>query len=887
GADVKSIYDNERGGLGYDGSARSCKCVMPVGEWRLDECTWSGAAGEVTDSSGNGLNGTALNGASTLPARVCMGGSFDGLDDAVRVPDSGLLDGTDAITLMMWIRPEQLYQANGTNARGLLSKRRSAGSDESYGLFFWNDHQMVDDDGDGDPDRARLYIDIDGNDDRFATNAYISKGVWSHVAVVYDGNRSAAGRVEVYINGQLDKTAAESSAALPDYASDFFIGDLHYPNQNKVFKGAIDEVKVFNRPLSAERILSIYTNESAALNYDGSSRVCADCPQPPLNRAGIFNAVDYTTVCSASLDWDDNLTTKRAGEAYRLSILAKEAESGLPMEANITQVDLYYFTGGDTQRCSGIPYRSVTICGGGCGVTDLSGCMALTVPLSLNDRAAACVQVHIAGKDINATASVDANESNSSDNYAVRPDRFLFLQPPAEANLTAEHDYFYAGGATTVSADGTAGVPDYNTSLAVGGIKRMRNGEANASLAGTFSAAGVVFADGSGDLNISFSDVADLTLTLKDLSWAAVDSDDTPLSDRRVYGEVNVTFIPHRFDVVFFSAPYIEDNDTAQHFTYLSKDLNMSAWARDLTAVVTAKGEKGGTLQNFSAPMDRLFADPVDVSPVLNLPAKHSAASSIGTPQPQTGADLNFSTGEAFLRYSDVPFNYDRAFDTPLNPFLLGGAEANISVSVTDATYPAVAGSVFSVFDGNATFYYGRLRAEDIATTYPSVENVAEIEVYDDGASPFVSGFVQNSLRWFRNEKQTSRSSGGIKEANATTGASLADTKDTSIVVGFDRYGSGTAVLEINNTTAVSKSRTIHLDIDPWLWYAPEGFGAAYDYGAASDCSMHPCFRYTYDVKGGGSGGVLSGDFNGSDFAAQPIDSNATFERKEGVKLFR
>jgi len=268
GADIKTIYDNEKSGLGYDGTARECKCAMPVGEWRMDECDWSGAAGEVLDSSGNGLDGTALNGASTGVAKLCMGGSFDGLDDAVQVADSDLLDGTQTLTLMGWIKPKQLYQTNGSNARGILSKRRSAGSDESYGIFFWNGNQMVDDDGDGDPDRAKLYIDIDGNNDRFSTNAYISKGVWTHVAVVYDGSRSSTSRVEVYINGQLDKTAAESSGTLPNYASDLYIGDLHYPNEYKVFKGLIDEVKVFDRALNADQIRLIVQNESAGKNYD-------------------------------------------------------------------------------------------------------------------------------------------------------------------------------------------------------------------------------------------------------------------------------------------------------------------------------------------------------------------------------------------------------------------------------------------------------------------------------------------------------------------------------------------------------------------------------------------------------------------------------------------
>ncbi len=883
------LYRGSRGG-GRRGGSYTVNIeytpLSPIAEYRMDECSWSGAAGEVLDSSGNGLNGTALNGASTIAAKLCMGGSFDGLDDAVRIADSDLLDGTQTLTLMGWMKPRQLYQTNGSNARGFLSKRRSAGADESYGIFFWNDHQMVDDDGDGDPDRARLFIDIDGYNDRFSTDTFVKKDIWTHVAVVFDGNRPRASRVEVYINGQLDKTAAERSNTLPNYRSDLFIGDLHAPSQYKVFNGLIDEVKVFNEALSAEMIQAIYDNESAGKNYDGTQRSCADCSRPPVYKNGTFNAVDYTAVCSAASNWDDNITTKVAGSAYSLSILSKEEATGLPMEANITRVDLYRYSSGDTAACSGAPYSSITLCSGGCGFTDAAGCMRLDVPSSANDRAAKCVEVHIEGKDLNDTASVSLKESNSSDDFAVRPDTILFLQPEADANLTAERSYLFASALKAVLSDGTTAAPDYNTSLTPIGVKYMRNGEQNSSLAGTLSSSPSAFADGSADLNVSFGDVAIVSIRFSDTDWASVDSDDTPPQSRRIYGERNVTFIPKRFDLQFLSAPTMEDNDTANRFTYISNDLNMSAWARSLTVVVTAVGEKSSTMKNFSNPSDRLFADPVDISPLLNLPAKHSAARYTAAPSAQSGVDIGFDSGEAFVNYADVPFNYDRSFDTPLDPFFISGSEANISVTVTDSRYPAVGGSIFSVFDGNATFYYGRLRADDVITTQPSVEKSVEIEVYDSSGSALVSGFRQNSLRWFRNKKHTGPSSGRIAEANVTLGLTLDSGSDTSVSTGYSTFGSGFVVMELNNTSGLRKSRTVHMGVESWLWYAPRGFGLPYSYAPSSDCASHPCFLYSFEVKGSAKG-VESGDFNGSDFDTGPIDANATIRRKEGVKLFR
>jgi len=207
-------------------------------------------------------------------------------------------------------------------------------------------------------------------------------------------------------------------------------------------------------------------------------------------------------------------------------------------------------------------------------------------------------------------------------------------------------------------------------------------------------------------------------------------------------------------------------------------------------------------------------------------------------------------------------------------------------VTVTDSRYPAVTGSLFSVFDGNATFYYGRLRADDVVTTQPSVKKGVEIEVYDSGSSALVSGFRQNSLRWYRNGRHTGPSSGGILESNVTLGLSLDSGSDTTVSTDYSTFGSGFIVMEINNTSGLRKSRTVHMGIDSWLWYAPRGFGLPYSYAAASDCASHPCFIYRYEVKGV-SAAVRSGDYNGSDFDTDPIDANATLGRKEGVKLFR
>ncbi len=119
-------------GNGDRGSAQfiALRPIVPqaVLHWTMDQASWSGAAGEVVDLSGNGLHGTAVNGANTAnvtPAiagspGTCRYGSFDGVNQYAQVADNALLDVTDELTVMMWLRPTA-YPTGG-NLKSFVSK---------------------------------------------------------------------------------------------------------------------------------------------------------------------------------------------------------------------------------------------------------------------------------------------------------------------------------------------------------------------------------------------------------------------------------------------------------------------------------------------------------------------------------------------------------------------------------------------------------------------------------------------------------------------------------------------------------------------------------------------------------------------------------------------
>ncbi|MCW8887237.1 MAG: hypothetical protein OQK12_18570, partial [Motiliproteus sp.] len=74
-SEVSSIYSNQSAGnKSWDGTVRSCSGAL-VGEWRMDETTWSGVSDEVVDNSGNGNHAIAVNGATTLGTDPVVAGN--------------------------------------------------------------------------------------------------------------------------------------------------------------------------------------------------------------------------------------------------------------------------------------------------------------------------------------------------------------------------------------------------------------------------------------------------------------------------------------------------------------------------------------------------------------------------------------------------------------------------------------------------------------------------------------------------------------------------------------------------------------------------------------------------------------------------------------------
>jgi hypothetical protein len=213
-------------------------CVLRL---QMDEPAWTGAPGEVVDACGGDDNGAAQNGATTVANSVRgRAGSFDE-PMCVLIPDSLRLRASAALTLSAWVYPTGL---DTVNELGIISKRVDFQVKAEYSMFLWTAN--------------KAWVDVDTEDDRFDGSLDFVNNKWQQLTVVYDGARPAMSRVQVYVDGALDRTAPETSAAVTPFGAPLSVGCLPLSGPAQSFVGQLDEVVVWQRALDAGEVMQWY-----------------------------------------------------------------------------------------------------------------------------------------------------------------------------------------------------------------------------------------------------------------------------------------------------------------------------------------------------------------------------------------------------------------------------------------------------------------------------------------------------------------------------------------------------------------------------------------------------------------------------------------------------
>jgi hypothetical protein len=251
-----------------------------VGYWKFDD----GRGSTVADSSGNGNNGTVVNNGTwttDVPSTIAIDDAgamvFDGTSQYVTIGTPAVLNFAGQITLAAWVK-----------------------------VSATDDLRNIIDHGDSDSPNRDTFLRVGSGSYRVGTwynptDTYASYaipggdiGAWVHLVGVNDGTTW-----RLYRNGVEVATQAGSAGAYTATAA-WRIG-AQGSSASRFFSGSIDDVRIYNRGLSANEVAALY-------NYgytSGSTVVYSLAANATMTStfkidSGILNAVSFSNAITGA-----------------------------------------------------------------------------------------------------------------------------------------------------------------------------------------------------------------------------------------------------------------------------------------------------------------------------------------------------------------------------------------------------------------------------------------------------------------------------------------------------------------------------------------------------------------------------------------------------------
>ena len=343
-----------------------------------------GSGTAVHDVSGNNNNGTISGAQWSTSGRFGSALSFNGTNSLVTIPESASLDLKSALTLEAWVKPT----AAPSGFQAILFKEMP--TDTAYYLYR---------SGFSAAPVGGVYI---GGEQTATATTGLTVNSWSHLALTYNGTVE-----QLYVNGALVASRNQTGTVQTS------TGVLHIGGDSvwgEYFLGLIDEVRIYNRALSAGEIQT-----------DMNTAIVSQTPPPtPGNLVVTMQDAGAGNILSFHLNVTPVSITNSSGVATSLS------NTNLPLE--LTHLDLAPTLGVPATSISAGSYSSVTLAVSNPQIVVLSNGVptqatnvtlaqtSISVPVTGLNLAAGGTLGLALDFDIPNSVSVDANG-----NYTVTP----------------------------------------------------------------------------------------------------------------------------------------------------------------------------------------------------------------------------------------------------------------------------------------------------------------------------------------------------------------------------------------------------------------------------------------------------------------------------------
>lgn len=208
-----------------------------VAYWPFNDST-------ARDASGNGHHGNLFGGPIAVPGVCGSGISFDGVDDYIRVPASPLLGGLKQMTLCYWIK---FHHPVDVNTAGNTIGNGSDDKPSQPGFYTYSGSQEI---------SHFLGLQPNGRGIRMYYDATVPLSQQEYTFVTFVVSHDS---MSVFRNGCLVETISRDGWPIArDY--DWFMGwSGDYSGDGEFLEGMMDEIRLYDLPLSHHEIIQLYT----------------------------------------------------------------------------------------------------------------------------------------------------------------------------------------------------------------------------------------------------------------------------------------------------------------------------------------------------------------------------------------------------------------------------------------------------------------------------------------------------------------------------------------------------------------------------------------------------------------------------------------------------
>ncbi|TAN34011.1 LamG domain-containing protein [Patescibacteria group bacterium] len=223
-----------KGGLGgVDVAHAAAPRQGLVGWWTMDSGDVSGIT--YYDKSGYKNHATSTGSPTVVAGKIKEAVNLNGSSQFLQAPGASFNFGTGNFTLSAWIK------ASTWNTISLILDKYNNGGASEMGFIF--DTRNL-----GAGQKLLFYVGSGGIDVTGTTT--LNANTWYHVAAVRNGDNAY-----VYVNGAQDGTASGLAARNAASSKNLQIG---VENGGSYFPGSLDDVRVYNRALSAAEVKQLY-----------------------------------------------------------------------------------------------------------------------------------------------------------------------------------------------------------------------------------------------------------------------------------------------------------------------------------------------------------------------------------------------------------------------------------------------------------------------------------------------------------------------------------------------------------------------------------------------------------------------------------------------------